>query len=159
MAIRKTLSHDDRKVTWYTYELVDPTNGEIFYVGKGKGKRAQQHSLLAKRGRPSPKYDKIREMLSRGVELITVKLKEFADEKAAYAHEKEHIAQLGLHRLANVTAGGGSPKAMTFEQKMERYGTRWAAADILMRYIYVVPKENRETIKAIWKARGAYAPA
>lgn len=29
--------------TYYVYGLVDPTNGEMFYIGKGTGNRARQH--------------------------------------------------------------------------------------------------------------------
>jgi hypothetical protein len=27
------------RLKWYVYRLVDPRNGETFYVGKGKGNR------------------------------------------------------------------------------------------------------------------------
>lgn len=31
------------KLGWYVYRLIDPRNGETFYVGKGKGNRIFQH--------------------------------------------------------------------------------------------------------------------
>ena len=32
------------KLGWYVYRLVDPRNGETFYVGKGQGNRIFWHS-------------------------------------------------------------------------------------------------------------------
>lgn len=31
------------KLKWYVYRLVDPRNGETFYVGKGKNNRVFNH--------------------------------------------------------------------------------------------------------------------
>ena len=33
-----------QKLMFYVYRLVDPRNGETFYVGKGVGNRVFQHS-------------------------------------------------------------------------------------------------------------------
>ncbi len=41
------------KLRWYVYRLVDPRNGETFYVGKGKGDRVFQHA----KGAVSPSGD------------------------------------------------------------------------------------------------------
>src|SRR5438874_10587153 len=32
-----------RKLGWYVYRLIDPRNGETFYVGKGQGNRVFSH--------------------------------------------------------------------------------------------------------------------
>jgi hypothetical protein len=32
-----------RKLNWYVYRLIDPRNGETFYVGKGRGNRVFSH--------------------------------------------------------------------------------------------------------------------
>lgn len=32
-----------RKLGWYVYRLIDPRNGETFYVGKGRGNRVFAH--------------------------------------------------------------------------------------------------------------------
>src|ERR671936_1211285 len=36
-----------RKLGWYVYRLIDPRNGETFYVGKGKGNRVFAHIRAA----------------------------------------------------------------------------------------------------------------
>ena len=35
---------------YYVYELIDPRNGEVFYVGKGSGKRAYKHERAVMNG-------------------------------------------------------------------------------------------------------------
>lgn len=37
-----------KKVDYYVYRLIDPRNGQTFYVGKGKGNRVFQHIKAAK---------------------------------------------------------------------------------------------------------------
>ena len=32
------------QLKWYVYRLIDPRNGETFYVGKGKGNRVFAHA-------------------------------------------------------------------------------------------------------------------
>ncbi len=40
-----TLKHQSR---WYVYELVDPRDQAVFYVGKGAGKRVDAHGMFEK---------------------------------------------------------------------------------------------------------------
>jgi hypothetical protein len=35
------------ELNWYVYRLIDPRNGETFYVGKGQGDRIFQHVKAA----------------------------------------------------------------------------------------------------------------
>lgn len=55
------------KLGYYVYCLVDPTDGKVFYVGKGKGNRVFQHALHAEMDKDavSEKLDKIREIHAR----------------------------------------------------------------------------------------------
>lgn len=52
--------------TFYVYELVDPRDNTVFYVGKGKGRRIEAHEAEARRGKQSRKCDRIREILAAG---------------------------------------------------------------------------------------------
>jgi hypothetical protein len=110
---------------WYVYELIDPRSGEVFYVGKGKGNRIDEHEKEAQSGYPSYKCNKIRSIWEDGHEIIKQKVAEFWDEDAAYEHEEERIVSIGLDNLTNIT-GGGKRKAIDyqiskiFKQKRER---------------------------------------
>lgn len=92
---------------FYVYDLVDPRNGQTFYVGKGTGGRCRQHIADAKKGKTGPKYDLIREILAEGLEVGVCIIREFEDEARAYASEKRRIAKLGRCTLKNIAAGGG----------------------------------------------------
>ena len=98
---------------WYVYELVDPRSGEVFYVGKGKGSRINDHEWEAENGYPSYKCNKIRSIWGDGHEIIKQKVAEFWDEDAAYEHEEERIASIGLDNLTNII-GGGKRKAIDY---------------------------------------------
>ncbi len=68
---------------YYVYRLVDPRNGETFYVGKGQGDRIFAHvnDALKQDSETSEKYDddsmslkfeKIREITYEGLEVIHI---------------------------------------------------------------------------------------
>jgi hypothetical protein len=92
---------------FYVYALVDPRDGKPFYVGKGKGKRVEQHEQEARCGRVSRKCERIRAIWSVGLRVIRDIRAEFADEKLAYCEECRLIEEIGLESLTNVYIGGG----------------------------------------------------
>jgi len=49
----RTIPNDvAERLGWYVYRLIDPRNGETFYVGKGRGNRIFQHVGQHVGGRP-----------------------------------------------------------------------------------------------------------
>lgn len=58
------------RVGWYVYRLIDPTNGETFYVGKGKDNRVFDHVSLELSEQPDEDLKK--ERISR---IVTIGLK------------------------------------------------------------------------------------
>ena len=64
------------QLKWYVYRLIDPRNGETFYVGKGVGDRVFSHAkgLLAgdEREVSDPKLQRIREIIGAGLEVSHV---------------------------------------------------------------------------------------
>ena len=91
---------------WYVYELIDPRNGQVFYVGKGKGDRINSHETDAKTGYPSFKCNKIRSIWADGHQIVKQKVATFWDEDAAYECEEARIQEIGLNALTNVMGGG-----------------------------------------------------
>ena len=59
------------QLKWYVYRLIDPRNGETFYVGKGQGNRVFDHAkgLLASGAEDvsDPKLQRIKEMQAAGL--------------------------------------------------------------------------------------------
>lgn len=57
---------------FYVYELIDPRDGYVFYIGKGKGCRIRQHARNARAGRVDnvEKYRRITAIHSAGMQVI-----------------------------------------------------------------------------------------
>lgn len=91
---------------FFVYDLIDPRNGEVFYVGKGSGRRPGQHTKEAMSGKRSRKCDRIRAILAGGAEVRVTIARRFTSEQDAYAFEIERIADIGLANLTNVLPGG-----------------------------------------------------
>lgn len=69
------------QLKWYVYRLIDPRNGETFYVGKGKGDRVFQHlnqkvnddaPLEVKEDSETLKYQRIKDIGSAGLDVMVV---------------------------------------------------------------------------------------
>src|SRR5580698_6434927 len=62
------------RLNWYVYRLIDPRNGETFYVGKGQGDRIFQHSKAAFAGTSDEdssdlKLSRIKAIVEAGLEV------------------------------------------------------------------------------------------
>lgn len=93
---------------FYVYQLVDPRDGAIFYVGKGKGDRVRHHVRQAKRGRigNQEKHDRIIAILADGRIPVEMIVAEFDDEREAIDHEEDLIKFHGIENLTNKKARG-----------------------------------------------------
>src|SRR5207249_4268067 len=99
----------------YVYRLIDPRNGETFYVGKGKGNRVFQHALAALAATENSetddalnlKYQRIKNIRAAGLDVAHVIHKHgIESEEIAYAVEAALIdAYPGLD---NIVDGHGS---------------------------------------------------
>lgn len=105
---------------YYVYELIDPRDLTVFYVGKGKRWRLYQHEKEARSGKFSPKCAKIREILAAGHSIKYNFVKYFGDEAKAYAFEAKHIKQIGLENLTNLAPGGVGVRFVQSPEKMTR---------------------------------------
>jgi hypothetical protein len=82
--------------TYYVYSHKSPINGEVFYVGKGKGKRA-----YSSQGR----NQKWNELVSKHGFEVVIEKDNLTDLEANEA-EKIVIMKYGYHNLTNITIGG-----------------------------------------------------
>ena len=106
-----------RLAVWYVYELIDPRNGQVFYVGKGKDNRINDHEVEAHAGHPSYKCNKIRSIWQDGHQIVKQKVAMFWEEEAAYECEEYRIAEIGLDNLTNIIGGGRRKETPYFVPK------------------------------------------
>lgn len=93
----------------YVYALYREDGVTPFYIGMGKGDRWMDHETLAQYRRRSHKWNIIKGMLERGMEVPKAKLAEGLTRPEAMALEMGFIAKIGRRPngpLVNLTAGG-----------------------------------------------------
>lgn len=106
---------------YYVYVLEIVGTGEIFYCGKGSGRRSKTHRATAKDPNKSHYYlyRKINSLWQNGSDYQDRIVFRTYSEKEAYDKETELIASLGKENLCNLTDGGdgSSCKGHTEETK------------------------------------------
>jgi hypothetical protein len=110
--------------TAYVYTLTDPRNGMPFYVGKGHGKRCEAHLDEAKyyTKRKSKKLNKIRKLMSLGMNPIITKVEENVSDAQAIDFECFLIAEMrdiGIP-LTNMTDGGDGAQGYKHTEENKR---------------------------------------
>lgn len=153
------------KLEYYVYRLIDPRNGETFYVGKGKGDRVFQHAQDAKiesneeDDELSTKLKRIREIHAEGLEVITIIHRHGMKEDTAYEVESALIdAYAGL---SNEVGGHGSDYGvMTPQQIIARYRAQEADLKEFLGCLIIKIKPEHvnskngniyEAVRAEWK--------
>jgi hypothetical protein len=124
------------RLKWYVYRLIDPRNGETFYVGKGQNDRVFDHAnhklALGAEEAADLKYRRIKEIRALGLEVGHV-IHRHGIESATTAYQIEAALMDAYPGLANRVGGHGG----------EEYGLRHAA-EIIADYTAeeFVPKER-----------------
>ncbi len=113
-----------QKLKTYVYRLIDPRNGETFYVGKGKGDRVFSH-IRAEESLEGDEIDnklkRIREIRLAGFEVAHVIHRHGMDEKTAVEVEAALIdAYPGLTNIGGGT-GAADYGAMHAREIIRRY--------------------------------------
>lgn len=112
----------------YVYRLIDPRNGETFYVGKGVGNRIFQHAqasaalLDGEEDDLSLKLGRIRKILDAGLEVVHVVHRHGIPADAVFEVEAALID--AFSGLANVQGGYGSAERgpMHAQEVVAKYG-------------------------------------
>lgn len=87
---------------YYVYELIDPRDHKVFYVGKGTGDRAYQHQKFQDGNRNPHKDRKIKKILATGKEIVVNIVKKNLNEERAYKLESKIIKKIGIDNLTNI---------------------------------------------------------
>jgi hypothetical protein len=113
-----------QKLKTYVYRLIDPRNGETFYVGKGQGNRVFSH-IQAEQNLEGDDLDnkvkRIREIRLAGFDVAHVIHRHGMDEKTAFEVEAALID--AYPGLTNIAGGSGSSDygAMHAREIISRY--------------------------------------
>ena len=94
------------KLGYYVYLYIDPRDGKVFYIGKGKGERCLDHLF---EDDDHPKVKRIREIFAAGLEpRIEILAHGMATSDEAYLVEAAAIDLIGLKELTNKVVGHNS---------------------------------------------------
>lgn len=94
------------RLGYYVYLYVDPRDGKVFYIGKGKGERCLDHLF---EDDDHPKVKRIRDIFAAGLEpLIEILAHGMATSDEAYLVEAAAIDLIGLKELTNKVVGHNS---------------------------------------------------
>src|SRR5581483_11404470 len=109
MTLESFSPHVAQRLAYYVYRLIDPRNGETFYVGKGTGSRVFAHvkgELDATADAMTDKLTRIREIRVDGFEVGHVIQRHGMSEEQAFEVEAALID--AYPEVTNVEGGHGS---------------------------------------------------
>jgi len=113
-----------QKINYYVYRLIDPRNGETFYVGKGKDDRVFQHireEINAEKNQDNNdlKLRRIREIKGSGLKVIHIIHRHGMDERTAMEVESALID--AFPGITNVNQGiGGELRGVKTTEEIKR---------------------------------------
>ncbi len=126
------------KLKHYVYRLVDPRNGQTFYVGEGCGNRVFAHAnavdmsfyqnseFLTEQDKPTEDNDdpakikRIVEIKRKGLSVIHIIQRWGMDAKTAFEVESAFIDYFGLEHLTNIIKGHDEDRGMRWADELEQ---------------------------------------
>lgn len=115
------------QLKFYVYRLIDPRNGETFYVGKGTGNRVFQHiSGVEDEDASSEKIARIREIRLAGLRVGHIIHRHGLDERTAFEVEGALID--AYPGITNIVEGHGNSEfgVMHSEEIIQKYSAEEA---------------------------------
>ena len=113
-----------KQLKYYVYRLIDPRNGETFYVGKGKGNRVFDHvtdalkNLEDDEDEVSAKIQQIRDIRKSGLSVIHIIQRYGMTEEAALEVE---AALIDCYQgLTNIQSGHSSDRGVNNAEVLQR---------------------------------------
>ena len=108
------------KCNFYTYLLIDPSNGSVFYVGKGKGSRMKKHVRNCINGNISnvERHKRILDIHAKGLNVAEWVFSIHDSERDAFKTERYLIGTLQKNNLTNVTSGITNPNDRVYERSI-----------------------------------------
>ena len=142
---------------FYVYRLVDPRNGETFYVGKGKGNRVFQHiQEQIDSDNPEDKLKVIRDIKHAGLEVGHIIHRHGMEEKVAFEVEAALIdAYPGLTNIQGGvdSAARGSMHASEFIRQFEAKAAHFRHRVMMVNFSRSnLEMSAYEAIRFAWKA-------
>lgn len=149
-----------RKLGNYVYRLIDPRNGETFYVGKGKGNRIFQHAndpqnlkFEDDEDEVSAKFQRIREIKKAGLSVIHLIHRHDIPDEAIFEVEAAVID--AFPGLSNIQGGyaSGSKGPMSIDEINDKYALPeidWEPAEKLI-LININNLDDRSSVAAIYR--------
>jgi hypothetical protein len=103
----KELNLKQKRLKYYVYFLIDSLTNQIFYVGKGQGKRIFAHISYYKCGNiDNPfKYERIANIIKSGGKVESEIFVDNLSEQEALEIEKFMIRYIGIDNLTNISSG------------------------------------------------------
>ncbi len=140
-----------KELKYYVYRLIDPRNGETFYVGKGKGNRIFQHMKGAIKTDDSTeiKLNTIREIIASGLEVIHVIHRHGMTEENSLEVEAALID--AYQGMTNLMGGYGSNDfgPMHAKEILDKYA---AAEAVIEHKVLMITINKSVTQKSIYNA-------
>lgn len=128
------------QLKFYVYRLVDPRNGETFYVGKGVGNRVFQHAQgVLGLDKISEKIERIRDIQIAGLKVIHIIHRHGLDEDTAFEVEAALID--AYPGITNIMEGHGNSEfgVMHASEIIQKY----SAEEILFQHNALTINVNR----------------
>lgn len=141
---------------YYVYQLIDPRDGAVFYVGKGCGKRVKNHSSNARCGVVTnvEKHRRIQAIHDDGQQVIEQIISRHESEAEALQIER---AMIGAMRevLTNI-AGGNKSNAEICQERAREALKRIKPFDLWVRTIRPKQKAAISDMRAFYDDHVAF---